>query len=120
KVFTFTTYKTLCCPRAAAILSTDHTISASIDRAVFPGLQSAPVFQQIVALAMPFEIAKTQEFNLLQQKIAENARLLYQHLTHLEIPIAFGGTNTHIVVARSEERRVGKECRWGRHVMNED
>ncbi len=98
-VVTFTTYKTLCGPRGAAILSTDHTISASIDRAVFPGLQSAPVFQQIVALAMAFEIAKTQEFKLLQQKIAENARLLYQNLTRLEIPIAFGGTNTHIVVA---------------------
>src|SRR5256714_2535067 len=98
-VVTFTTYKTLCGPRGAAILSTDHAISASIDRAVFPGLQSAPVFQQIVALAMAFEIAKTQEFKLLQQKIAENARLLYQNLTHLEISIAFGGTNTHIVVA---------------------
>jgi len=98
-VVTFTTYKTLCGPRGAAILSTDHTISATIDRAVFPGLQSAPVFQQIVALAMAFEIAKTQEFKLLQQKIAENARLLYQNLTRLEIPIAFGGTNTHIVVA---------------------
>ena len=98
-VVTFTTYKTLCGPRGAAILSTDHAIAESIDRAVFPGLQSAPIFQQVVALAVAFEIAKTQEFKLLQHKIAENARLLHQHLTHLEIPVAFGGTNTHIVVA---------------------
>jgi glycine/serine hydroxymethyltransferase/glycine cleavage system aminomethyltransferase T len=98
-VATFTTYKTLCGPRGAAILSTDHTIAESIDRAVFPGLQSAPVFQQIVALAVAFEIARTQEFKLLQHKIAENARLLHQHLTQQHIPTAFGGTDTHMVVA---------------------
>ena len=96
---TFTTYKTLCGPRGAAILCTDHTISEAIDRAVFPGLQSAPIFQQIVALAIAFEIAKTQEFKLLQHKIAENARLLHQNLIHLDIPVAFGGTNTHMVIA---------------------
>ena len=96
---TFTTYKTFCGPRGAAILSTDRVIAESIDRAVFPGLQSAPVFQQIAALAVAFEIAKTQEFKLLQHKIAENARLLHQYLLDLEIPTAFGGTNTHIVIA---------------------
>jgi glycine/serine hydroxymethyltransferase/glycine cleavage system aminomethyltransferase T len=114
-VVTFTTYKTLCGPRGAAILSTDHTISASIDRAVFPGLQSAPVFQQIVALAIAFEIAKTQKFKLLQHKIAENARLLHQNLTHLEIPIAFGGTNTHIVVAD-----IGKISTSTKHKLSGD
>jgi len=98
-VVTFSTCKTLCGPRGAAILCTDHAIAQSIDRAVFPGLQSAPVFQQIVALAVAFEIARTQEFKLLQDKIAENARLLHQHLAHLGIPVAFGGTNTHMVVA---------------------
>ncbi len=96
---TFTTYKTLCGPRGAAILSTDATIAEAIDRAVFPGLQSAPVFQQIVALAVAFELAGTQAFRQLQYKIAENARLLHHHLAHLEIPVAFGGTNTHIVIA---------------------
>jgi glycine hydroxymethyltransferase len=96
---TFTTYKTFCGPRGAAILSTDRTLAESIDRAVFPGLQSAPIFQQVASLAVAFEIAKTQEFKLLQQKIAENARLLHQFLLDLEIPCAFGGTNTHIVIA---------------------
>ncbi|HEY6542004.1 MAG TPA: hypothetical protein VIZ18_13760 [Ktedonobacteraceae bacterium] len=96
---TFTTYKTFCGPRGAAILSTDRTIAELIDRAVFPGLQSAPIFQQVVALAVAFEIARTQEFKRLQRKIAENARLLHQFLTDLEIPTAFGGTDTHIVIA---------------------
>ena len=96
---TFVTYKTFCGPRGAAILSTDRAIAESIDRAVFPGLQGAPIFQQIAALAVAFEIAKTQEFKLLQHKIAENARLLHQYLLDLEIPTAFGGTNTHIVIA---------------------
>jgi glycine hydroxymethyltransferase len=96
---TFVTYKTFCGPRGAAILSTDRAIAESIDRAVFPGLQGAPVFQQITAMAVAFEIAKTQEFKLLQHKIAENARLLHQYLLDLEIPTAFGGTNTHIVIA---------------------
>jgi glycine hydroxymethyltransferase len=98
-VVTFTTYKTLCGPRGAAILCTDAMIAEAINRAVFPGLQSAPVFQQIVALAVAFEIARTAKFRRLQRKIAENARLLHLHLTQLEIPVAFGGTNTHIVVA---------------------
>ncbi len=96
---TFTTYKTFCGPRGAAILSTDRTIAELIDRAVFPGLQSAPIFQQVVALAVAFEIARTPEFKLLQQKIAENARLLHRFLTQMEIPTAFGGTDTHIVIA---------------------
>ena len=96
---TFTTYKTFCGPRGAAILSTDRALAESIDRAVFPGLQSSPVFQQIAALAVAFEIAKSQEFKLLQHKIAENARLLHQYLLNLDIPTAFGGTNTHIVIA---------------------
>jgi len=96
---TFTTYKTFCGPRGAAILSTDRTLAEFIDRAVFPGLQSAPIFQQVAALAVAFEIAKTQEFKVLQRKIAENARLLHQYLMDLEIPTAFGGTNTHIVIA---------------------
>ncbi len=96
---TFTTYKTFCGPRGATILSTDRAIADSIDRAVFPGLQSSPVFQQIAALAIAFEIAKTQEFKLLQHKIAENARLFHQYLLDLDIPTAFGGTNTHIVIA---------------------
>lgn len=96
---TFVTYKTFCGPRGAAILSTDRAIAESIDKAVFPGLQGAPVFQQITAMAVAFEIAKTQEFKLLQHKIAENARLLHQYLLDLEIPTAFGGTNTHIVIA---------------------
>ena len=95
----FVTYKTFCGPRGAAILSTDRVIADAIDRAVFPGLQGAPVFQQIAALAVAFEIAKTQEFKLLQHKIAENARLLHQYLQDLDIPTAFGGTNTHIVIA---------------------
>jgi glycine hydroxymethyltransferase len=98
-VVTFTTYKTLCGPRGAAILSTDSAIAEAIDRAVFPGLQSAPVFQQIVALAVAFKIVGTQEFRQLQRNIVENARLLHYYLTEMEIPVAFGGTDTHIVVA---------------------
>lgn len=98
-VVTFTTYKTLCGPRGAAILWTDRTLSDRINRAVFPGLQSSPIFQQIVAMALAFQEAHTDEFRRLQQRIAENARLLAFHLERLGIPLAFGGTNTHIVMA---------------------
>ncbi len=98
-VVTFTTYKTLCGPRGAAILWTDRTLSEKINRAVFPGLQSAPIFQQIVAMALAFQEAHTEEFRRLQQSIAENACLLAFHLERLGVPLAFGGTNTHIVIA---------------------
>jgi glycine/serine hydroxymethyltransferase/glycine cleavage system aminomethyltransferase T len=98
-VVTFTTYKTLCGPRGAAILWTDPALSEAINRSVFPGIQSSPIFQQIVALAVAFQVARTEPFKGLQRKIAENARLLASHLEQQDIPIAFGGTNTHIVVA---------------------
>lgn len=97
-VVTFTTYKTLCGPRGAVILTTDREIADAIDRAVFPGQQSAPVLQQIVGIAVAAELARTPDFKRLQKAILDNARYLAEALSALGIEVAFGGTNSHMVI----------------------
>ncbi|HZB94542.1 MAG TPA: serine hydroxymethyltransferase, partial [Herpetosiphonaceae bacterium] len=98
-VTSLVTYKTLCGPRGAAIVTTDEALAQKIDRAVFPGLQSAPLFQNIVAIAVALRIAQTEKFRRLQHRIVLNAQALAAGLRERGLRIAYGGTNTHLVVA---------------------
>ena len=97
-VVTFTTYKTLCGPRGAVILTTDPEIANAIDRVVFPGQQGAPILQQIVGIAVAAKLARTPEFKRLQRTILDNARYLADTFSNLGVKVAFGGTNSHIVI----------------------
>jgi glycine cleavage system T protein/queuosine biosynthesis protein QueC len=97
-VVTFTTYKTLCGPRGAVILTTDPGIANAIDRAVFPGQQGAPLLQQIVGIAVAAKLARTPEFKRLQRAILDNARYLADTFSNLGVKVAFGGTNSHMII----------------------
>lgn len=94
----FTTQKTICGPRGAVILTTDREKAELIDSAVFPGEQSGPHLPNIAAKAVCFEIAKTPEFRELQRRIVENAQHLGRYLKDLGLEIAYGGTNSHMLL----------------------
>ncbi len=97
-VTTFTTHKTLIGPRAAVILTTNETLARRIDRAVFPGLQGGPHLNTIAALAVAFKIAQQPAFNELQRAIVENARMLAETLARRGLTLAYGGTETHLLL----------------------
>ncbi|MFH0887758.1 MAG: serine hydroxymethyltransferase [Planctomycetota bacterium] len=97
-VITFTTHKTLCGPRGAVIISTEEDIAKRIDLGVFPGEQGGPHLNNIAAKAVCFKIAATQKFKELQQKIVENCRILADEFKKLGLTLAYGGTNTHLVL----------------------
>ncbi len=97
-VITFTTHKTLCGPRGAVILTTDEEKAKKIDTAVFPGEQGGPHINKIAAMAVAFKIAGTEKFKKLQEKIVENAKALASSLEKRGLKLAYGGTNTHLLV----------------------
>ncbi len=97
-VTTFTTHKTLCGPRGAVILTTDEEKAKQVDRAVFPGEQGGPHINNIAAKAVCFKIAQTEKFRKLQENIAENAQYLADALQHLGLKLAYGGTDTHMLL----------------------
>jgi len=95
---TFTTHKTLCGPRGAAILSTDPEIAKRIDAGVFPGEQGGPHLHSILAKAVCFKIAQTPEFKSLQRLIVKNAAVLAGEFKKRGHTIAYGGTDSHMVL----------------------
>ena len=97
-VVMFTTHKTLCGPRGAVILSTDPEIAARIDNAIFPGEQGGPHVNKFAAIAVALKIAQSQPFKDLQRRIVENAAYLGQCLQEEGLTLAYGGTDTHLLV----------------------
>jgi len=97
-VISFTTHKTLCGPRAAVILTTEREKAGMIDEAVFPGEQGGPHISKMAAMAVTFKIAGTGEFKKLQTRIVENAVALASSLAKKGLKIAYGGTDTHLLL----------------------
>jgi glycine hydroxymethyltransferase len=97
-VTTFTTHKTICGPRGAVILTTDEELAQMIDMAIFPGEQGGPHVNKFAALAVAFQIAGEKEFHQLQRQIAANAQALAAGLTKRGLRLAYGGTDTHMLL----------------------
>jgi len=97
-VISFTTHKTLCGPRGAVILTTTREKAELIDEAVFPGEQGGPHINKMAAMAVTFKIAGTREFKRLQERIVENAKALASSLAKKGLKIAYGGTDTHLLL----------------------
>jgi len=97
-IVTFTTHKTLCGPRGAAILTTCAERAKKIDNAVFPGLQGGPHVNSIAGIARLFEIinAQTEGFATLQRRIVDNSKVLADALVAEGFALEYGGTNIHL------------------------
>ena len=97
-VVSFTTHKTLCGPRGAVILATDPQIAAKIDAAIFPGEQGGPHVNKFAAIAVALKLAQSDGFKDLQRRIVENAKYLADALANEGLTLAYGGTNTHLLL----------------------
>jgi glycine cleavage system T protein len=97
-VITFTTHKTICGPRGAVIMTTDEDKAQLIDAAVFPGEQGGPHVNKFAAMAVAFKIAQTDVFHRLQHTIVENARAFADSLAGCGLKLAYGGTDTHLLL----------------------
>jgi glycine cleavage system T protein len=94
----FTTHKTMCGPRGAVIITKDEEKAKAVETAVFPSEQGGPHICNIAAKAVSFKIAQGNEYKELAQKIVENAQHLGASLEKLGLKLAYGGTNTHMVL----------------------
>ena len=97
-VVSFTTHKTLCGPRSACILTTNEDKAQMIDTAVFPGEQGGPHINTIAAKAVAFLIAKTQRFKDLMKGVMDNAKALTEAFRKRDMKIAYGGTESHLML----------------------
>jgi glycine hydroxymethyltransferase len=97
-VISFTTHKTLNGPRGAMIITHRADIAAKVDRAVFPGEQGGPHVNQIAALAVALKLATTERFRRLQHQTVANAARLAARLSARGLRIAYGGTDTHMLL----------------------
>lgn len=95
-VVSFTTHKSLCGPRGAAILTLDRKLARLIDRAVFPGEQGGPHINTILAQALTFKLAQTDSFRDLQAQIVANCVAMTDAIAEQGLRIPYGGTNTHL------------------------
>jgi glycine hydroxymethyltransferase len=97
-VVTFTTHKSLNGPRGAVIITHDRGLRRKFDRAVFPGLQGGPHMNAIAGIAVAMKVAQTEQFKQLQQQTVANARALAHGLEDEGIRVAYGGTDSHMVL----------------------
>ena len=97
-IITFTTHKTLCGPRGAVVMTTDEEIGLRLDLAVFPGAQGGPHTNKFAAMAVAFKLAQTDSFKKLQAQIVSNAQALADGLTRRDLVLAYGGTDTHLLL----------------------
>lgn len=97
-IITTTTHKSLYGPRGAVIMTIEPTLSTLIDQAVFPGEQGGPHVNVFAALCLTFKLAQTKEFSDLQKQVVENCRVLADSMEAHGFRIAYGGTNTHLMV----------------------
>ena len=93
-----TTHKSICGPRGAIIMTTDPEKAAKVDRAIFPGSQGGPHPNKFAAMALAFKIARRDSFKRLQRRIVENASHLAEALEERGLTLAYGGTDTHLLV----------------------
>ena len=97
-VVNFTTHKTLCGPRGAVILTTDSKLAEAVDSAIFPGQQGGPHVNKFAALAVTLKLAQQPEYQDLQRRIVENAGFLASALEAEGLTLAYGGTDTHLLL----------------------
>ena len=97
-VVSFTTHKSLDGPRGAVILTHRRDLYRRLDRAVFPGLQGGPHMESIAGIAVAMRLAQTEQFKTLQYQTVANARALAAALEEEGVRVAYGGTDSHMVL----------------------
>ena len=97
-VVTSTTHKTLRGPRGGIIMWNDESLSADLNKGVFPGSQGGPLEHVIAMKAVCFRDAATDQFKDYQKQVIKNARAFAEGLLERGFKVVSGGTDNHLVL----------------------
>ena len=102
---TTTTHKTLRGPRGGIIMC-DEEFAATIDKAVFPGIQGGPLEHIIAGKAIALKEALQPEFKEYAKQVVKNAKALAQGLLDNGMELVGGMTENHLMIL--DLRNTGK------------
>ncbi len=103
-VVSFTTHKVLRGPRGGMILSkAEH--AASLDKAVFPGMQGGPIMSAVAGKAVALKECATPAYQEYARNVIANAQALAAGLEDEGMRAVSGGTQTHLALI--DVRRTG-------------
>lgn len=118
-VVSSTTHKTLRGPRGGIILSNDEEIMKKINKAVFPGVQGGPLEHIVLAKAVAFKEALSDEFKEYMLQVKKNAEVLAKCLKERGYRIVSGGTDNHLInIDLTQKGITGKETENLLHSIN--
>ncbi|WP_343189756.1 serine hydroxymethyltransferase [Buchnera aphidicola] len=97
-IITSTTHKTLSGPRGGIIMSNynDEKLFKKIDSAVFPGTQGGPLMHAILAKAISFKEALSNNFKNYQIQIIKNINAMIKIFKKENFEIVFKKTSNHL------------------------
>jgi len=104
-VVTSTTHKTLRGPRGGFILCKEQ-FKEKIDKAVFPGLQGGPLMHTVLAKAISFKEAMSDEFKLYQKQTVTNAKVMADYVMVNGFNIVSGGTDNHLFLIDLTDKNI--------------
>jgi len=106
-VVTCTTHKTLFGPRGAIMITANPEYAEVLEQAVFPGEQGGPHVNKFAAMAVAFKIAQGEEYKRTQRTIVQNAQYLAGALEKEGLSLAYGGTDTHLLLIDLKKIKTG-------------
>mgnify|MGYP006294878501 CR=1 FL=1 len=96
-IVTSTTTKTMRGARGGIILCKEE-FKKKVDKAIFPGTQGGPILQNVLAKAITFKVAMTDDFIYYQEQVLKNAKILAKKLKEKGLEIITGGTDNHLML----------------------
>lgn len=96
-VVSFTTHKVLRGPRGGMILAKGEH-GASIDKAIFPGMQGGPIMSAVAAKAVALKECLQPSFQKYAKDVIQNAQALAAGLVEEGMRAVSGGTQTHLAL----------------------
>jgi glycine hydroxymethyltransferase len=96
-IITSTTHKTLRGPRGGIAIISD-SLSKKYDRGIFPAVQGGPIMNNVLAKAVAFKEASTNEFIQYSKDIVSNAKLLCEFFKDKNLRIVSNQTDNHLML----------------------
>ena len=96
-IITSTTHKTLGGPRGG-IAMISKELSRKYDRGIFPMIQGGPIMNTILAKAVAFKEALSNDFKNYSTNIISNSKLLAKIFQEGGLRIVSGGTDNHLML----------------------
>ncbi len=111
-VITTTTHKTLRGPRGAMILTThkglkkDPDLAKKIDKAIIPGIQGGPHFNNIAGIGVALKEDSSTKFKSYAAQILKNAQALADELKKNGLKLVTGGTDSHLILIDLQNKKI--------------